>query len=536
LNIESITFATSCNDIDVGGFLDLVANPPKNVGTYNDLNTLLIEKKADKVYLNTVEFQIKTKGEGDLLGGEGGVGGGVDIEEEEEFDLVNFLEKTCNVKEEDSPSVEADKVTKGLVELYDNTVSASGDEGLKAREAVFEKVMGSVSPEAKRFILQDKLKLKQISSIIKSIIMTFSDEEIVEIFISRVRLLGVFDAEEILKNLTPERLDSILPEIREKLKLMDIEEKYIAGLENRIGSRIVGDKKERTKKTEEKQGGEITNISAFVSHFSAVPEEKYGTDEISSFFRSACLLKKDDDNRTEKICDGLENFVKEFIKQFGQDQLLRQSLKIRKTLEKVPDSIRKEIFIRIIKSKSPLKITIAKILLPLMDAESIVTTIVTLIEEGQKELLDGFLSSLDKEKLSLVLKSVEKHLKQMGIGDEEFSKLWDRLTASSKKLKRSEGVSKKAYGRLQDKLKTSIGLTDIQSLLQSLYISLESDATEVRLNSLSNIQNLTEQLFKGEKSAIIQRIADSLIEYVRKEKNKDVYIKYVDVLSQIGLK
>ncbi len=538
LNIESITFATSCSNIDVGGFLDLVAKPPKNVGTYNDLNILLIEKKADKVYLNTVEFQIKTKGEEDFLGGSGRGEGGVgelEIEEEEEFDLVNFLEKTCNVREEDPPSVEADKVTKGLVELYDNTVSASGDEDIKAREAVFEKVMGSVSPEAKRFILQDKLKLKQISSIIKSIIMTFSDEEIVEIFINRVSLLGVFDAEGILTNLTPERLDSILPEIREKLKLMDIEEKYIAGLEDRIRAKRVGGKEEGTKKgVAEKQGGEITNISAFVSGFSQTSEEKYGTDEISNFFSSVCLLKKDDDNKTEKISDGLENFVKEFIKQFGHDKLLRQSLKIRKTLEKVPDNIRKEIFIRIIKSKSPLKVTIAKILLPLMDSESIVSTIATLIEEGQKELLDGFLSSLDTEKLSSVRKFTEEHLKQIGISGEEFPKLWERLTASSKRIKRSEGVSKKAYGRLQDKLKSSIGLTDIKSLLESLYQSLDSDSTEVRLNTLSNIQNLIEQLFKGEKSAVIQRITDSLIEYSRKEKNKDIYIKYIDVLSQVG--
>jgi HEAT repeat protein len=540
INIESVTFSTSCDDIDVDGFLDLVAKPPKDISTYNDLNTLLIEKKADKVYLNTVEFKIKTKGEEELLGGgtigEGGAGG-VGIEEETEFDLVNFLEKTCNVKDEDSPSVEADKVTEGLVELYDNMISERGDGEIPPHEAVFEKVMGSISSEAKRFIIQDKLKLKQISSIIKSIIMTFSDEEIVEIFINRVRLLGVFDAEEILTNLTPERLDGILPEIREKLKLMNIEEKYIAGLEKRIRARKGTARKELPEEKEGgKQGGEISNISAFVSNFSQISEENYGIDEISNFFSSVCLIKKDDENKADKISDGIENFVKEFIKQFGHDKLLQQSLKIKKTLEKVPDNIRKEIFIRIIKSKSPLKVTIAKILLPLMDNESIVSTIVTLIEEGQKELLDGFLSSLDKEKLSSVRKLAEEHLKKLGIGDEEFPKLWDKLTASEKNIRRSEGVSKKAYGRLQDKLKTSIGLTDVNSLMEALYKSLDSDSTEVRLNSLLNIQSLIEQLFKGEKGAVIRRITDNLIEYARKEKNKDVYTKYVEVISQIGLR
>jgi HEAT repeat protein len=534
LEIESITFATACDDIDIDGFLDLVAKPPKDIGSYKDLNTFLIEKKADKVYLNTVEFKIKNKGETDFLGGGGG---GVDIEEEEDFDLVNFLEKTCNVKEEDSPPVEADKVTEGLVGLYDNFISKSGEEGLKGREAVFEKVMGSISPEAKRFILQDKLKLKQISSIIKSIIMTFSDEEIVEIFINKVRLLGVFDAEELLTNLTPERLDSILPEIREKLKLMDIEEKYIAGFEKRIKVRRRGEKIKGTKKQKiEDAGGEIGNISAFVSNFSQISEENYGIDEISNFFSSACLIKKDDENKTGKISVGLENFVKEFIKQFGHDMLLQQSSKIRKTLEKVPDNIRKEVFIRVIKSKSPLKITIARVLLPLMDNESIVSTIVTLIEEGQKDLLEGFLSSLDKERLSSLRKLAEESFKKLGIVDEAFTKLWDKLTASEKNIRRNGGVSKKAYGRLQDKLKSSIGLTDINSLMEALYKSLDSNSIEVKLSSLSNIQGMIEQLFKGEKGSVIRRIADNLIDHARKEKDKDVYIKYIEVISQIGLR
>ena len=228
LNVESVTFDTSCNEIDIGGFLDLVAKPPRDVSTYDDINTLLIERKADKIYFNTVEFRIKAKGEEDY---EGGGEGMVDVVEDEEFDLVHFLEKTCKVQTEDSPSVEAEKVTEGLVKLYDGMADASTEEDLRAREAVFEKVMGSISPEAKRFILQDKLKLKQVSSIIKSIIMSFSDEEIVEIFVNRVRLLGVFDAEDILVNLTPEKLDGILPEIKEKLKTMNIEEKYIEGLE-----------------------------------------------------------------------------------------------------------------------------------------------------------------------------------------------------------------------------------------------------------------------------------------------------------------
>jgi len=543
MNVESITFDTSCNEIDIGGFLDLVAKPPKDINTYEDINTLLIERRADKIYFNTVEFQIRTKGEEDYGEGRGGV---IDIVEDEEFDLVHFLESTCKVQDKDPPSVEADKVTDGLVELYDNMISTSGQEDIGARETVFEKVMSSITPEAKRFILQDKLKLKQISSIIKSIIMTFSDEEIVEIFVNRVKLLGVFDAEELLTHLTPERLDSILPEIREKLKSMEIEEEYIVDLEKKLRGKIGAGKKGQGKTgvagdrsgtggSASSVGAGTGNITSFVSEFSEVSAEEYGANEIERFFSSVCSLEKDNKDKTGKISEGLENFVKEFIKQFGQDNLLHESVKIRKTFEKVPNEIRKEVFAKIIKSKSPVRITMARILLPLMDAESIMSMVVFLTEDGQKEMLGGFLSSLDKEKLSSVRKFAEEHLKEIGINKKEFLELWEKLTTAPKSVKRSGGVSVRAYGRLQDKLKTSIDLTDIKSLLNSLYESLEAESPEVRGNALINLRNLIEQFFKGEKVTVIRRITDTLMEHAKKEKNKDVYTKHVDTLSRVGL-
>lgn len=549
INVESVTFDTSCNEIDVGGFLDLVSNPPRDAATYDDINTLLIERKADKIYFNTVEFKIRTKGEEEYEGG-GGVGA-VDAVEDEEFDLVHFLEKTCKVQTEDPPSVEADKVTTGLVKLYDDMAGASTEEDLRAREAVFEEVMSSISSEAKRFILQDKLKLKQISSIIKSIIMSFNDEEIVEIFVNRVRLLGIFDAEEMLVSLTPERLDKILPEIREKLKLMDIEEKYVSEFEQKLKIKMVKNIKAGGSaagvgegavagtgaggKEEGKGGGNGGgSIKSFVTEFSRLSEEEYGTDQISHFFSSVCKLEKDDNNKVEKISEGFENFVKEFINQFGKDNLLHEAIKIRKTFKKVPNKLRKEIFKRIIESKSPIRVTMAKILLPLMDEESIVYMIVTLIEEGQRDLLDGFLSSLDKDKTSSVYKFIQGHFEGMGMSEDEFSKLWKRMIATPKNLRRIGGVSKKAYGRLKDKLKASIDLADMKSLMESFYVSLDSDSNEVRANALSNIWNLIEQLFKGEKIPVVRRITDRLMEYAKNEKDKDMYIKYVDVLTRVA--
>lgn len=541
MNVESVTFDTDCNEIDIDGFLDVVASPPKDVKIYNDINALLIERKSDKVYFNTVEFQIRTKGEEDYGDGRGGV---IDVVEDDEFDLVHFLEKTCNVKQEDPPSMEAEKITNGLVQLYANVNASTDKEDVKAREALFEKVMGKITPEAKRFIIQDKLKLKQISSIIKSIIMTFSDEEIVEIFVSRVRLLGVFDAEEILENLTPERLDSILPEIRAKLKMMNVEEAHISQLEKKLlerrkgipGKGTGGSVESGKSGTTENKGA--NRINAFVSDFAEISAEDYGVKEIERFFSSVCLLDKkgeDKKNKADKISDGLENFVKEFIKQFGQDNLLHESVKIRKTFEKVPNNLRKEIFSRIIKSKNPVRITMAKILLPLIDAESIVSTIVFLLEDGQREMLESFLSALEKDKLTAVREYAEKHLQEIGISKEDFIKLWEKLTASPKSFKRSGGVSVRAYGRLKHKLKASIDSTDINSLLDALYKSLESESPEIRGNTVVNIASLTDQFFKGEKVTIIRRISDKLMKYAKTEKNRNVYTNYVNALSKVGV-
>ena len=421
MKVESVTFDTDCTEIDINGFLDVLARPPKDVSIYEDINTVLIEKKADKVYFNTVEFQIRTKGEEVYSGGQSGV---IDIVEDDEFDLVSFLEKTCNVKKEDAPAIEAEKVTDGLVQLYDSMADSTNKEDRKAREELFEKVMGKITPEAKRFILQDKLKLKQISSIIKSIIMTFSDEEIVEIFVSRVKLLGIFDAEEILGNLTPERLDGILPEIREKLKMMNVEEKEITAFEQKLRSRGTGIPGTGMGVTSDsgksgdtgKKGTD--SVNSFVSDFAEVSVEDYGEKEIEQFFSSVCLLEqrgKDKGNKANKISDGFENFVKEFIKRFGHDNLLKESVKIRKTFEKVPSKLRKEIFVRIIKSKSSVKITMAKILLPLMDAESVMSMVVFLLEDGQGTMLESFLYSLEKDQLKDIREYAERHLKEIGI-------------------------------------------------------------------------------------------------------------------------
>ncbi|MEO0293710.1 MAG: HEAT repeat domain-containing protein [candidate division WOR-3 bacterium] len=536
LNVESLTFDTSCNEMDVGGFLDILAHPPKDIRLYDDVNTLLIERKVDNIYFNTVEFRIKAKGEEVPIGLEGMVEGKEEksISKEEEFNLKEFFENICGIKKEDSPIEEAEKITKGLVNLYDKISSFPGEKGIGTRKAIFEKVMSSIPPEVKRFIIQDKIKLKQISSIIKSIIMSFSDEEIVEIFVSRVKALGLADAEDLLINLTPERLDRILPQIKENLKLMDVEEKYIIELEKRVKEKI-----EKGKGPEERisaKEGALSELSDFIKNFSEVKEEDYGTSEIANFFESVFLIKKGEEEDKEKVYIGFENFIREFVRQFGEDKLFLQSLKIRKAMKEVPLSVRKEVFFRIIKSDSPLKLTMAKILLPIMDDESVVSLLIHLVEEGEREGLEGFLSSLSSDRLDFIKEILRKEVGKKGIKDELFSKFWEKLTHPPEKIRPIGGVSRTAYTRLKDKLKTSMELGDVKALLDSIYKNLEAESKEVKLSSLGNIRELIEQFFKGGKTIIIRNIVEKLIEYSRKEEEKEIYEEYIKLLSEIGIK
>ena len=64
LGVESITIEVDCLDVDIAGLIDSAVNPPSDLTMYEeDINTLLIERKVDKIYFNTVEFKIKPKDE-----------------------------------------------------------------------------------------------------------------------------------------------------------------------------------------------------------------------------------------------------------------------------------------------------------------------------------------------------------------------------------------------------------------------------------------------------------------------------------------
>ncbi|MCK4225502.1 hypothetical protein KAX29_01270, partial [candidate division WOR-3 bacterium] len=159
IGVESITMDADSSTLDIAGLIESVSHPPADLSLYDDINTLLIEKRADKVYFNTVEFKLKTKGEEELegegwgegFGGglgegfgeglgsgtggelgeglgegkgsglgkglgdeEGGGGGDSDTGGGKEFNVETFLKKECGLTGEEPPTEEANKVTKAL--------------------------------------------------------------------------------------------------------------------------------------------------------------------------------------------------------------------------------------------------------------------------------------------------------------------------------------------------------------------------------------------------------------------------------------
>ncbi|MCK4420242.1 HEAT repeat domain-containing protein [candidate division WOR-3 bacterium] len=547
IGVDSVTIDTDCTYKDIEGFIEVVAHPPRDIKLYDDINTLLIERRVDRVYFNAVEFKIKSKDEEWSEDGWGGLGiGGFGWGGDEEFDINGFMEKGCGLKGGESPGEEASKVTKGLIRLYDQIVSKSGEEGLRDNVTIFNTIITHMSPEAKRELLTNKIKLKKISEIIKSTIMTFSDEEIIELFVSKTKLLGVLKAGNFLEGLSPDRLDRILPEIKKELSSLTIQEEYVKQLEEALWEKG-GPGKEKYGK----RGGYGTeNISGFVKHFRETSETDYGKKEISNFFHSICGLKKGESNQVAKILDGFEAFIKEFEKQYKKDDLLKHTGKIQKIFMSAPDPLRKKIFMHILERGEHLQKTMAKIILPILKDETIVSGIIKMLDMNNRKQLIGFLSSMESDRLSSLNKILKAHLEKRGWEEKAISELWTELTstptrgrsvsASGKEGPSGRGgmgdISKKAYQRLYRRLKTGMDITEVSSLLKSLYKSLESGSPEVRINTLNTIKGVLVELFEGEKTTILKRMIDQLKEMWKIEEDPEVYSKYTEIIGYAGVK
>jgi len=189
----------------------------------------------------------------------------------------------------------------------------------------------------------------------------------------------------------------------------------------------------------------------------------------------------------------------------------------------------------------------AKITLPLIKDETIVEGIIKLINENKSENLKGFLTTIESERLSSLNELLKKRLEELGWKDEDISNLWNELTTTSpiaagvgvgatKGETGGTGVSKMAYQRLSKRLKTGMDLSEISSLLKSLYDSLNSEFKEARINSLNTIKSVMNQLFESEKITIVKRMMDEMQEYSTDEKDMEVYSKYIEIIADAGLK
>jgi HEAT repeat protein len=290
----------------------------------------------------------------------------------------------------------------------------------------------------------------------------------------------------------------------------------------------------------------------FVKEFFELSYDEYSNKEISNFFRVLCSLGKGESNQVGKITDGFSNFVREFTRQYGSDALLNHSAKIKKTFQSAPDEIRNKVFLQIIKKGKHVQITMARILLPLMKDETIAGGIINLLKENKRVSLSGFITSLDSKRLSSLNNLLKGKLRKLGWAEKEIEKLWDELTSPSPitsltgagaapegptlSSKGHGGISKRAYNRLYKRLKTGMDISEVGSLFQSLYKSLESESPEVKINALETITSVMDEIYAGKKITLVRRMVEELMEYAKGEKNTEVFHKFVEVLSDAGKK
>lgn len=571
LGVDSITIETDCVDSDIQGLLEVAITTPSDAKGYEDINTLLIEKKANKVYFNSVEFKITSKGAEIEGGGVGaGIGGGMGVPGLEgiglggdtgEFNIDEFLEKGCGLTGGETPKEEADKITRGLKRMYDRIISMSGEEGLKDYAGTFNEIIASISRSARKELLNNKIRIKEISEIIKSIIITLPDEEIVEVFLSKTRLAGIFDAQDLLDEISPERLDKLLPEIKEGLKTLDIEDEYIKQLEEAVwegktggkgGGEGIGEGRgEGEGEGGEGSGGEgdgegggqgtAVKKGDIFEKFKDIPDEEYGERDIVNFFHSVLGLKKGEAGSISRISDALETFSQKFIKKYGEEEMLKQAYKLNRSFKIVSEPVRKDLFLKILNKGSERQMTMVKMLLPVMKGKWVISGILNLLKENKRDRLFGFLSALDENRKITLKKGLFRSLEKMDWEKEQMEELWNELVIKAPVGGVGKGggggkngVSVRAYKRLQDRLRIGMDLSETSSLIDSLFTNLDSDTEEVVISALKTIREVAGDFYKAEKLALVKRMVDKMMEQARSEENPNIYEEYIHNLVLLG--
>ncbi len=237
LGIKSITINVGVSDEDLRAFFSAMAATAADISDYGDITALLKAKGITGIKVNKYRVGvISSDDEVKEINWENFLesllaSGPVMSDEERIRELSRFL-SSVGIAGSEPVEVQSSKIVAGLEKLALMIADQYGEERWGEYSIIFSRILGVLSPTIKKNIVKYKTENKKLAVLIRSLIPTMSDEDIIEIVSAKAREKGTNAEEEIidiLKHVTGARLPDILSTLRMNVPELNFE-KIVARL------------------------------------------------------------------------------------------------------------------------------------------------------------------------------------------------------------------------------------------------------------------------------------------------------------------
>ena len=237
LGIKSITINVGVSDEDLRAFFSAMAATAADISDYGDITALLKAKGITGIKVNKYRVGvISSDDEVKEINWENFLesllaSGPVMSDEERIRELSRFL-SSVGIAGSEPVEVQSSKIVAGLEKLALMIADQYGEERWGEYSIIFSRILGVLSPTIKKNIVKYKTENKKLAVLIRSLIPTMSDEDIIEIVSAKAREKGANAEEEIidiLKHVTGARLPDILSTLRMNVPELNFE-KIVARL------------------------------------------------------------------------------------------------------------------------------------------------------------------------------------------------------------------------------------------------------------------------------------------------------------------
>jgi len=535
IGVKSVTINLSCSEVDVKAFFNVLASTPREVAKYEDISDMLLEKKVTDIVLNEVEFGLVSRKGAEavkfdwdfFLNTFAGKSGALD--EDEKFQSSEFLSEVCGVEEGDSEDTKADKVFKGLDSVSSSIVERHGEEGLREHSLVFSRIVASLSPSVKKRMVGKEAETDRMAAMIREAIKTLSNEDLVEVIMSRVKEGNEKGLEGILSGLPSKRVETLLPALRTKFASSGMEERYTPEFEKLL---LKGAGVERDK------------IENFVNVLKG--ESEISSSQVFGLLSDVCGIKSDDSENTkaDKVFKGLDSVSSSIVESHGEEGLREHSLVFSRIVASLSPSVKKRMVGK--EAETDRMAAMIREAIKTLSNEDLVEVIMSRVKEGNEKGLEGVLAGLSAKRAERILNSVRTKFKSSGMEVSYTSELEKGLIkgAAKKRDEELEKVEKLARERsliltgerylkkLKKKADEGIAVEDIEAIVKPLIKTLEDPSPEVRKAGIMSLSGMLDRLIDGRKSSAIVRVVTALKEKLDKEESFDVYMEYASILEK----